>query len=135
MVFFRYANGVVVKLDNGSGGGGIFFGEKGKIDLDRGKVHTESAGDRRGDHQAGQGRRPEPRAELARLHQEPRRSPSPTSRSAIARPPSATWATSPAGPAASSAGIPVKEIFPDDAEANQYLDRERRKPYELPETI
>lgn len=30
---------------------------------------------------------------------------------------------------------PVKEVFPDDAEANQYLDRTRRKPYELPETI
>ncbi|MCX6899275.1 MAG: Gfo/Idh/MocA family oxidoreductase [Verrucomicrobia bacterium] len=30
---------------------------------------------------------------------------------------------------------PVKEVFPDDADANQYLDRARRKPYELPETI
>ncbi len=30
---------------------------------------------------------------------------------------------------------PVKETFPDDAEANKYLDRVRRKPYELPETI
>jgi hypothetical protein len=30
---------------------------------------------------------------------------------------------------------PVKEVFPDDADANQYLDRQRRKPYELPETI
>ena len=29
---------------------------------------------------------------------------------------------------------PVKEVFPDDAEANEYLDRPRRKPYELPET-
>jgi hypothetical protein len=27
---------------------------------------------------------------------------------------------------------PVKEIFPDDAEANKYLDRPRRKGYELP---
>ena len=30
---------------------------------------------------------------------------------------------------------PVKEIFPDDADANQYLDRPRRKPYELPQTV
>ena len=30
---------------------------------------------------------------------------------------------------------PVKEIFPDDAEANKYLDRVRRKPYELPEKV
>ena len=30
---------------------------------------------------------------------------------------------------------PVKEIFPDDAEANEYLDRKRRKPFELPEVV
>jgi len=30
---------------------------------------------------------------------------------------------------------PVKEIFPDDPDANQYLDRQRRKPYELPESV
>lgn len=30
---------------------------------------------------------------------------------------------------------PVKEIFPDDPEANQYLDRERRKPWTLPEKV
>jgi hypothetical protein len=30
---------------------------------------------------------------------------------------------------------PVQEKFPDDSEANAYLDRPRRKPYELPETI
>jgi hypothetical protein len=26
---------------------------------------------------------------------------------------------------------PVKEVFPDDAEANRFLDRERRKPWVL----
>ena len=30
---------------------------------------------------------------------------------------------------------PVKETFPDDAEANTYLDRPRRKPYELPAEV
>ena len=30
---------------------------------------------------------------------------------------------------------PVKETFADDAEANRYLDRNRRKPYVLPEQI
>jgi len=30
---------------------------------------------------------------------------------------------------------PVKEIFPGDDEANSYLDRPRRKPYELPESV
>ena len=29
---------------------------------------------------------------------------------------------------------PVKETFPDDAEARERLDRKRRKPYELPQT-
>lgn len=28
---------------------------------------------------------------------------------------------------------PVKEVFPEDTDANQYLDRTRRKPYTLPE--
>ena len=30
---------------------------------------------------------------------------------------------------------PAKEIFPGDDEANQYVDRPRRKGYELPDTI
>jgi predicted dehydrogenase len=30
---------------------------------------------------------------------------------------------------------PIKEVFLDDPEANQYLDRVRRKPYELPEKV
>jgi hypothetical protein len=30
---------------------------------------------------------------------------------------------------------PVREIFPDDPEANQYLERERRKPWVHPEKI
>jgi hypothetical protein len=30
---------------------------------------------------------------------------------------------------------PIKEVFSGDTEANQYLDRVRRKPYELPEKV
>ena len=30
---------------------------------------------------------------------------------------------------------PASETFPDDADANKLLDRHRRKPYELPETV
>ena len=30
---------------------------------------------------------------------------------------------------------PVQERFPDDPKANDYLDRERRKPYTLPERV
>ena len=54
MIFFRYANGVVVKLDKGSGGGAIFYTEKGKLDLSR-KGEHQSAGNRRGDSSRGQG--------------------------------------------------------------------------------
>jgi predicted dehydrogenase len=37
-VFFRYANDVVVKLDNGNPGGAIFVGEDGKMEIFRGRV-------------------------------------------------------------------------------------------------
>ena len=29
----------------------------------------------------------------------------------------------------------VRKVFPDDPEANAYLDRPRRKPHQLPETV
>ncbi|MDD4788238.1 MAG: Gfo/Idh/MocA family oxidoreductase, partial [Pirellulales bacterium] len=38
MIFYRYANRVTVKLDSGNPGGGIFIGDKGKIEIFRGKV-------------------------------------------------------------------------------------------------
>ena len=62
------------------------------------------------------------------------RSPTPTWRSAIARPRSATWATSPAGPAASSAGTRSRRSFPTTPRPT-LLDRPRRKGYELPAEV
>ena len=35
---YRYANGITVRLDNGNRGGGIFIGEKGKMEVFRGKL-------------------------------------------------------------------------------------------------
>ena len=133
MVFFRYASGITVKLDNGSAGGGIFLGEKGKIDLTRGRLKsnppeiaeeiTKNAA--KGDDHVKNwleciktGNRPN--ADVSIGHH------------------SATMCH--LGNIARRTGRklrwdPVKEVFPDDADANQYLDRTRRKPYTLPEVV
>jgi predicted dehydrogenase len=134
MIYYRYANGVVVKLDNGSGGGGIFFGENGKMDLSRGLVRTnppeiaeEINKQAKGADQSHVGNwieciksRAKPIADVEIGH----RSITVCHLGNIAR-----WA------GRKLRWDPVKEVFPDDADANQYLDRQRRKPYELPETI
>ena len=108
MVFFRYANGVMVKLDNGNPGGAIFIGEKGKIEIFRGRVTSnppEIAEEPIRDDEIHLYESDQPHARTGSSASRPARSPSPTSRSATARPPSATWATSPAGSAASCPGI------------------------------
>jgi predicted dehydrogenase len=132
-VFFRYANGITVRLGNGNPGGGIFIGEKGKIDLARGMVKsdpseiaaeiTRSAG-KDGDHVANW-------LECIKSGQRPCADVSIGHRSAtlchlgnIAR-----WT------GRRLRWDPVKQVFPDDAAANEHLDRVRRKPYELPETV
>jgi predicted dehydrogenase len=133
-ILYRYANGVTVKLDNGSGGGGIFFGEKGKMDLSRGKVKTNPAeiGEEITRQAKGQDQshvqnwieciktRAKPVADVEIGH----RSISVCHLGNIAR-----WT------GRKLRWDPVKEIFPDDPEANQYLDRVRRKPYELPDKV
>ena len=130
-VTYRYANGVVVKLDTGSGGGGIFFGEKGKLDLTRGKVKTNPV--EIGEEITAQAKgkdqnhvqnwidciksRAKPIADVEIGH-----------RSAvichlcnIAR-----WLGRPLR------WDPQKEVFPGDDEANRLLDRPRRKGYDIP---
>ena len=57
-----------------------------------------------------------------------------TSSTAIASPPSATWATSPSGPARGSAGTPRRSAITNHEEANRHLAREEyRAPWTLPE--
>lgn len=41
MIHYRYANGTTVKLDNGPGGGAIFIGEKGRITIDRARITSD----------------------------------------------------------------------------------------------
>jgi predicted dehydrogenase len=40
---YRYANGITVRLDNGNRGGGIFIGDKGKMEIFRGRLASNPA--------------------------------------------------------------------------------------------
>lgn len=134
MIFYRYANGVTVKLDNGSGGGGIFFGEKGKMDLSRGRVNTNPPEIAEEINQQAKGgdqdhvrnwidcikSRAKPVADVEIGH----RSTTVCHLGNIAR-----WT------GRRLRWDPAKEVFADDPQANELLDRPRRKPYDLPETI
>jgi hypothetical protein len=136
-VFYRYANDVILKLDNGNPGGGIFIGDKGKIEIFRGKVtsnpaelvkeptrddeiHLYKSDNHMGNWLECIKSREKPIADVEIGH----RSSTVCHLGNIAR-----WV------GRRLRWDPVKEIFPDDEEANQLLDRERRKPYQLPETI
>lgn len=134
MIFYRYANGIVVKLDKGSGGGGVFYGEKGKLDLTRGRVTTNprEIGEEITANAKGQDRnhvldwiqciktRQRPIADVEIGH----RSITVCHLGNIAR-----WT------GRRLRWDPKAERFPDDAAANEYLDRPRRKGYELPEKV
>lgn len=134
MIFFRYANGVVVKLDKGSGGGAIFCTEKGKLDLSRGKVNTnppEIAEEIQAEAKGADQNHVKNWLDCIRTREKPvadveigHRSITVAHLGNIAR-----WI------GRRLRWDPVREVFPDDAEANGFLDRVRRKPYELPETV
>ena len=133
-VLYRYANGVVLRLDKGNGGGGIFSGEKGKMEIFRGRAAsnppelaealTKQAGKNRENHVQNWidciKSRAKPNADVEIGH----RSITVCHLGNIAR-----WL------GRKLRWDPVKECFPDDPEANQYLDRRRRTGYELPEKV
>jgi predicted dehydrogenase len=141
-VFFRYATGTVVEmtgepagggvLGGGISGGGIFVGEKGKIRIDRGICRSEpdeelaenavrAGRDQGGDHIQNWydciKSRQRPRADVETGH----RSATVCHLVNIAR-----WT------GRRLQWDPVKEEFVGDKEANTFLDRERRKGFELP---
>jgi predicted dehydrogenase len=136
-VFFRYADGAVVEFGSGPPGGAIFIGEQGNITIDRGvcksdppeiaaesikaaEIHLTKSDDHvqnwldciktreRAICDAEVGHRSATICHLGNIARLTGRK--------------LRW-------------DPVKEIFPDDAEASGYLDRKRRKPYELPERV
>jgi len=134
-VFFRYPGDTVMELANGPMGGAIFIGEKGKITIDRAICRSDPPGlaeaalDKR---QNGFTEnhlknwldciksRQKPIADVEIGH----RSATVCHLGNIAR-----WT------GRKLRWDPVKELFPDDAGANQYLDRQRRQPWELPKTV
>jgi len=137
MVFYRYANGVILKLDNGNPGGGIFIGDKGKIEIFRGRVTSNPAdlvketikddeirlyksNSHMGNWLDCIKSRKKPVADVEIGH----RSATVCHLGNIAR-----WT------GRKLRWDPVNEVFPDDEDANTHLDRPRRKPYQLPETI
>ncbi len=135
MIFYRYADGVTVKLDNGNPGGAIFVGTEGKIEIFRGRITSNPAElvDEQltdADIRLGQSdhhmqhwldcikTRQKPIADVEIGHR------------------SATVCH--LGNIARLLGRrllwdPVREQFADDEQANMLLDRPRRNGYELPE--
>ena len=134
-VFFRYAGDIVMELGNGPDGGAIFIGEKGKLTIDRAICKSdppelaEEAMENR-PKKFGENHlrnwltciksREKPVADVETGH----RSATVCHLGNIAR-----WT------GRKLRWDPVQERFPDDSKANDYLDRERRKPYTLPERI
>jgi predicted dehydrogenase len=133
-VAYRYANGVVVKLDNGPPSGGEFHGERGTLWMDNDMFRCDPpeladqplpAGAPRlivsNNHFQNwfdcikSGKRPVADVEIGH------RSATICHLVNIAR-----WL------GRKLQWDPEKEIFPGDEEANQYLDRPKRKSYELP---
>ena len=133
-VFFRYPGDVVMELGKGPAGGAIFIGQKGTVTIDRGKFRSDppeiaekalksAAGggeSHKGNWVACIKSRAKPVADVEIGH----RSATVCHLGNIARllGRKLRW-------------DPVKEVFTGDAEANTYLDRPRRKPYQIPETV
>ena len=136
-VFFRYANGVLFKLENGPDGGAIFMGDKGKITIDRNVCKVEPpelAGPPPGRDAVRPNvgdphiknwidcikSRERPVADVEIGH----RSTTVCHLGNIAR-----WM------GRKLHWDPIKEIFPGDDEANGLVQRPQRKPYQLPEPV
>ncbi len=136
-VFFRYPGDIVMELGNGPGGGAIFIGEKGKLTIDRARcksepeeiakepirsdeIHLAKSNDHMRNWLDCIKSRQRPVADVEIGH----RSATVCHLGNIAR-----WL------GRRLRWDPAQEKFPDDSEANTYLDRSRRKPYELPETV
>ena len=133
-VFFRYPGDIVMELGSGPAGGAVFVGEKGTITIDRGKVKSDppeiaeealkSAAGAGDNHKANWAACMKSRARPVADVETGHRSATVCHLGNIAR-----WL------GRKLRWDPAKEEFPDDAEANAYLDRPRRKPYEIPETL
>ncbi|MCX6621276.1 MAG: Gfo/Idh/MocA family oxidoreductase, partial [Acidobacteria bacterium] len=134
-LFYRYANGTVMELSDGPAGGAVFIGDRGRITIDRASCKSDPP-----ELAAGALAKQEQPPATAHAHLQDWLDCIRTRRTPIA--PAETGHRSATvchlGNIARSLGRklrwdPVNETFPDDAEANRWLDRPRRKPYELTE--
>ena len=136
-VFMEYANGVVMELGKGPDGGGLFYGEKGMIGIDRGKFWSDPkdlvaeplkddqlpehvGGDHFGNFFECIKSRKRPIADVEIGH----RSATVCHLGNIAR-----WL------GRQLKWDPKAEKFIGDDEANKLIDRPRRKGYELPDKV
>lgn len=134
-VFMRYANDVVMELGDGPDGGAVFISDRGSVRINRNALESDPdelvedllRNRPRGvneDHVANWidcvRSRARPVADVEIGH----RSATVCHLGNIAR-----WV------GRRLRWDPVKEVFPDDAEANRYLDRERRAPWGLPQAV
>lgn len=137
MIFYRYANGVTLKLDNGNPGGAIFIGDKGKLEIFRGRVTSNPAELVKepikddGIHLYKSDNHMQNWLDCIKSREKPiadveigHRSSTVCHLGNIARllGRKLQW-------------DPEREQFLGDDEANTFVDRPRRKPYELPETV
>jgi predicted dehydrogenase len=134
-ISFRYASGVVLELSTGPLSGAIFFGEKGKMEIGRGSVHSNPQ-----DLIANQRLADGPSYTTAHINNWI------DCWTAGSRPVEDVEAGHRTATICHLVNIgrclgrnlrwdPVTERFPGDDGANRMLDRPRRKGYELPETV
>lgn len=134
-VFFRYPGDIIMELGDGPEGGAIFIGEKGKVTINRGVCESEP------DDLLQETIRNRPKGmsenhlknwlDCVKSREKPIADVEIGHRSAT---------VCHLGNIGRQLGRklkwdPEKEIFPEDKEANQYLEREHRKGYELPSQV
>jgi hypothetical protein len=135
-VFFRYADGTLLRLGGGPGGGAVFLGDEGKITIDRGRLTADPAelGEPLED--------PEVRLYVSDSHMQNwfdcmRSREKPVADVEIGHR-SATVCH--LGNIARWVGRklrwdPEAETFPEDDEANALVSREQRAPYQIPDPV
>lgn len=136
-VFYRYANGTVVKFDTGPAAGAIFIGERGKITVDNNRFTCEPK------ELADEPLKPsDPRLETSDNHFQNWFDAMASGRRPIADVEIGHRSATICHLANITRWLgrrlrwdPAKEVFVGDEEANRCLQRPQRKPYQLPVAV
>jgi predicted dehydrogenase len=136
-VFMRYANGVVLVLSGGPQSGGIFIGDKGRITVTRGRFTAEPAEIANEPLTSSDIRLYESDNHMRNWFDCIKSRKRPIMDVEIGH---GITTVCHLGNIARWVGRklrwdPGKQIFPGDDEANRYLDRPKRKPYQLPDSV